>query len=143
MQKRLRIITVIGLAMLFGACGDVEEETRVGEDVGTADDDISYFSEWDADADGYVHSDEFATGPAAATRWEEWDTDRDDYLSQGEFGRAFTPHGWYDEGLFGEWDEDADDRLSQDEWRRGLHDTWDADDDERLSESEYDKSLFE
>lgn len=136
---------VVSPVIVFGAC---EGEPEVGEEVEAgADDavvtDVQYFSDWDANDDGYLTVNEFQTGTDTATWWDDWDVDNDTYLSEDEFGSAFGDYAWYDEGLYDEWDADDDQLLSEEEWQTGVYDVWDADADQQLAENEFDAELFE
>ncbi|WP_265499685.1 penta-EF hand family protein [Paracoccus beibuensis] len=95
---------------------------------------------WDADMDGALSQDEFATGLGDRGIFGGWDTDTDSMLSQDEF----------DDGVYGTYDTDASGDLNEAEygmtdgaagfWNRDEtvdHQAWDVDGDGVILANEF------
>lgn len=117
------------------------------------------FTEWDADGDGSLSSEEFYNTTFGNTdaddddgiSREEWDAgfaamfggwndddfetfdaDADGSLSMDEWNTAFAESEW-----FGTYDADADTWVTEDEWNTGLFGDWDTNDDDFIDEDEF------
>ncbi len=101
------------------------------------------FTEWDADDDGSLSSEEFYNTGFANT-----DADDDDGISEEEWDAGFAAMfgGWNDDD-FATFDADANGTLSNDEWNTAFaesdwFDTYDADTNTFVTEAEWDAGLF-
>lgn len=101
------------------------------------------FSRWDADQDGYLSADEYATGNAT---WETqygnnfgvWDQNRDSRLDPNEYNQGMT-----ETGIFNEWDRDRDGTINTTEFNQGTFNTWDTNRDGYLDNNEYNSADYD
>jgi hypothetical protein len=104
--------------------------------------DRGMYRRWDADGDGYLSADEYATGNQGweadyGNNFEAWDTNADRMLDETEYmdGMANT-------SIYSDWDTDGDTYLSEEEFNNGLYTSWDTDRDNYLSADEYNNADY-
>ena len=101
------------------------------------------FTEWDADEDGFLNSEEFYN-----TTFGNTDADDDDAISEEEWNAGFAGmYGAWSDDDFATFDADASGDLSRDEWNAVFAEsewftTYDADASTSISEDEWNAGLF-
>lgn len=105
---------------------------------------VNDFTTWDADADGELNEEEFYN-----TTYLNTDVDDDDLISEDEWNQGYASmySNYVDEADFATYDTDADGSLSSEEWMTGFGETewfttYDADASANVSEAEWDTGLF-
>lgn len=98
------------------------------------------FNRWDADGDGQLSEDEYASGNSAwSSSYGEnfigWDANQDSMLDEDEYMQ-----GMNEAGVYNDWDADGDGTVNEDEFNEGVYNTWDSNRDGMLSRDEYDNA---